>query len=206
MSAPITIPRAVMAGPARSRPELHDSSSPGRQVYAGCGAGEVAGMANKLDQDPGRQRRCSRRISQRPDASRSPTPTLPIVRPTSAVRREGGCAARQLQFPAGVRPPKDEPPLPANPVALAMLGRNKADNPSLTSRISATEAIGFRPDESGQYRPEPSLEVNMALTNCKLLICLLFLSVSTLAEAESDEQCPDACKAGLTFHAVRPHR
>ena len=163
--------------------------------------------------------------------------------------------------------------------ALPCGGRNKARNPSLTSRTSATPAAMCAPAQRtladiAQFHP---LEVNMALTNFKLLICLVILSDSTLAQAEclrtvsdikassvkakwqettendgkpltisitdganglvysaskaglpwltrnvsvcrsggatgdyvekyqSHEQCPDACKAGLTSHAVGPH-
>ena len=55
----------------------------------------------------------------------------------------------------------------------ALFRRNKARNPSLNPRASADRAT-----------PRGQLEVNMALTNIKLLICLLILSESTLAQAK----------------------
>jgi hypothetical protein len=59
-------------------------------------------------------------------------------------------------------------------------------NPSLTSRISATRAAICASAQRtlADFAQDHRLEVNMALTSLKLLICLLILSESTLAQAE----------------------
>ena len=65
-------------------------------------------------------------------------------------------------------------------------GRNKARNPSLTSRALAARVVICAPTQR-TFWPDivkfHLLEASMALTNFKLLVCLLILSESTLAQA-----------------------